>query len=302
MPAVRIEEEAFGDPRIEYLGKLLGTDKYGALGRLACIWRYCTKEGTAVVDAKKLGIFIQTPEIAKALIESDLAEDLGPEGLRIKGCGGRIEWYQEFIERQRERGKKGAETRWRKIAKAASQEPLAKAASQGGWPKENGTNANANTKKEYICASSKKTSLDGLHLSGAGAPDPETACEEKKTPEPESPKLAEARRIAALIIDKLNREAGRSFQVREPTVKLVKGLLAKGYTERDMRLVIVNRCEAWLKDPKMCQYLQPSTLFRLSKFGEYLDHAKLAWGETEAPKSKDPRVAPPDEEVPSWVN
>lgn len=42
----------------------------------------------------------------------------------------------------------------------------------------------------------------------------------------------------------------------------------------DVKLVIANRYEEWKDDPVMKSNLEPSTVFRPSKFPKYLDHAK----------------------------
>ena len=74
---------------------------------------------------------------------------------------------------------------------------------------------------------------------------------------------------ASYLIGYLNEKTGSKY-ITDGTVKeRVGSLLAAGYTLNQMRTVIDKKCAEWLGDPKMRQYLRPSTLFG-EKFGEYL--------------------------------
>jgi len=56
--------------------------------------------------------------------------------------------------------------------------------------------------------------------------------------------------------------------------------LNDGCTEEQFRLVIDNRCSAWLGDAKMSAYLRPSTLFNATNFVNYLEDATRSSGGT----------------------
>ncbi len=81
---------------------------------------------------------------------------------------------------------------------------------------------------------------------------------------------------AEAIVGFLNERTGKNFQARNPkgdptsTLKLIHHLLKKQYTPVQIRQVIANRWLKWGNDPKMSEYLRPSTLFRPSKFENYL--------------------------------
>lgn len=75
--------------------------------------------------------------------------------------------------------------------------------------------------------------------------------------------------LSLSLVDYLNEKSGASYKNDAGTVQLVTGLIGMGYTEADIRSVIDKKCSDWLPDPKMRQYLRPSTLFG-NKFGQYL--------------------------------
>lgn len=82
--------------------------------------------------------------------------------------------------------------------------------------------------------------------------------------------------MAEELIGFLNRKAKKNYQARKPnkdptaSLKAVHALLKQGYTELQVRQVIANRLLKWGDDPKMREYLRPDTLFRPSKFEQYL--------------------------------
>ena len=101
MASVRVENGALKDPRIEYLGVLLDTGRYDALGRMIAVWDFCTEHDTYIAsNAAVCGIF--GADGVKHLLEADLAE-VTDEGLRIRGTAGRIEW----LRKKREAAAKG---------------------------------------------------------------------------------------------------------------------------------------------------------------------------------------------------
>lgn len=78
------------------------------------------------------------------------------------------------------------------------------------------------------------------------------------------------------IIDYLNEKAHRNYRSSsEATQKLIRARLAEGFTVDDFKRVIDNKCASWLDDPKMDDYLRPSTLFCRSKFEAYLNERPI---------------------------
>ena len=76
------------------------------------------------------------------------------------------------------------------------------------------------------------------------------------------------------IIDYLNQKAGKSFKHSAAGNKrVIKARWNEGYKLDQFKRVVDNKCQDWLNDEKMSQYLQPSTLFG-NKFDQYLNQRK----------------------------
>jgi len=79
------------------------------------------------------------------------------------------------------------------------------------------------------------------------------------------------------IIDYLNRKTKKHFKYTEPNKKHINARWNEGYRISDFEKVINIKCSDWLDDPKMNEYLRPSTLFG-SKFESYLNSNPKAKG------------------------
>ena len=78
------------------------------------------------------------------------------------------------------------------------------------------------------------------------------------------------------IIEYLNLRKGSGYSYKTvSTQRMIRGRLNEGYTVEDFKAVIDAKCAQWLKDPKMVEYLQPSTLFAPSHFESYLQQSKV---------------------------
>ena len=76
------------------------------------------------------------------------------------------------------------------------------------------------------------------------------------------------------IVGHLNERTGKSFKpTSEATRKAIRARFAEGYTLDDFLRVIDTKAAEWMGDPKMEQYLRPSTLFRPANFENYLNQA-----------------------------
>lgn len=83
------------------------------------------------------------------------------------------------------------------------------------------------------------------------------------------------------IVAYLNEKANRSYRYHNTnTQKLITARLNEGFTVDDFKAVIDYKCKEWLNNKEMEQYLQPSTLFALSHFENYLQNAKSSNGKT----------------------
>lgn len=93
----------------------------------------------------------------------------------------------------------------------------------------------------------------------------------EQSPEPD-PETQKRNAITQQVIDYLNKKSGKSFSGKSKDArKLISGRLSEGRTFEDFKTVIDNKVEDWLNDPVRVKYLRPSTLFRPSKFDEYLN-------------------------------
>ena len=89
--------------------------------------------------------------------------------------------------------------------------------------------------------------------------------------------------IAENVIEYLNHKTGKKYKAHsKENLKLIRGRVNDGYSQDDFFRVIDNMTSAWLEDNKMSQYLRPSTLFRASKFENYLNHKSGAQAAADA--------------------
>ena len=73
------------------------------------------------------------------------------------------------------------------------------------------------------------------------------------------------------VIDHLNKVTGKNYKATTPeTKKMITARLSEGYTVAQMKKVIDHRWEMW-KGTDMEQYMRPNTLFRPSKFENYVN-------------------------------
>ena len=82
--------------------------------------------------------------------------------------------------------------------------------------------------------------------------------------------------LSRSVLSHLNAVTGASWRVDDvSSVRLISELAHSGYTEDQMLEVIDKKAADWLGDPKVEQYLRPSTLFG-SKFEQYLNQPDSA--------------------------
>lgn len=75
------------------------------------------------------------------------------------------------------------------------------------------------------------------------------------------------------VLGHLSEKTGIKFGTGKTNATPVRARLEEGYSLEDLIAVINVKCLEWLHQPKMCQFLRPSTLFSASKFGGYLIQA-----------------------------
>ena len=79
-----------------------------------------------------------------------------------------------------------------------------------------------------------------------------------------------------VVVGYLNAKTGKKFRSdNKKTRSLISARASEGYQLEDFKAVIDGKCREWLSDSQMAKYLQPTTLFALSHFDEYLANAKV---------------------------
>ncbi len=81
------------------------------------------------------------------------------------------------------------------------------------------------------------------------------------------------------VIDLLNSMTGSKYKASTAShAKNISGRLSEGHSVDDLMEVVRFKCQEWLHDPKMAQYLRPETLFQAGKFNGYLTAARATQG------------------------
>ena len=82
------------------------------------------------------------------------------------------------------------------------------------------------------------------------------------------------------VVEYLNQKTGKNFKhTSKVTQRHIRARLAEGFTVSDFKQVIDNKCNDWLRDQKMKEYLRPETLFG-TKFESYLNSKTTATKQT----------------------
>lgn len=100
--SVRIEGAALSDIRIKYLGQLLGTGEYDALGRMAHVWSACVEQGTYFLAKPPLSQIVDPDKLVAAKLAHDFGDDV-----YICGSIGRVEWLSKARASGKANGQKG---------------------------------------------------------------------------------------------------------------------------------------------------------------------------------------------------
>lgn len=156
------------------------------------------------------------------------------------------ESYEETSKKRKEAGLQGANKRWQNHSKAIAK---------------NG---------KVMANDSKPIAKDGDSDSDSDS----VLINNNMSGEPDSPPLMVAVRK---IVEHLNEKAGTKYMASSrATVELIKARLNERWTVEDHIKVIDNMTTAWKGDPKMEEYLRPSTLFARAHFEEYLNRKPTA--------------------------
>lgn len=98
----------------------------------------------------------------------------------------------------------------------------------------------------------------------------------QSSPDAPPPQKAKEALEAEEILSHLNAKTGSRFRAQKASLGPIMARLKDGATPADCRAVIEDRCQKWGTNPKMREYLRPSTLFAPQKFAEYLGQVGAA--------------------------
>lgn len=101
---------------------------------------------------------------------------------------------------------------------------------------------------------------------------------------PDDPPPADSKKLngsryyadAESVLDYLNNATCKGFEFRNRAGELTTNAdriiqrLKQGYTAEELREVVHAKCEQWLHDDKMAEYLRPATLFAKENFEQYI--------------------------------
>lgn len=82
------------------------------------------------------------------------------------------------------------------------------------------------------------------------------------------------------VLDYLNEKTGKHYRLGKTVTETMRARLSEGYDIEDFYRAIDNMCVCW-KDTKWERFLQPSTLFRPSKFDGYVNATPAKWTDGE---------------------
>lgn len=86
------------------------------------------------------------------------------------------------------------------------------------------------------------------------------------------------RKLALEVLIHLNEKTKRDFQPVDANTSLIVARLKEGASVEECKAVIETKCEDWMENEKMQQYLRPATLFNATKFAQYRGEIRRSRG------------------------
>ncbi len=267
MSRVNVDAQAYLDSRFGILGRLMGWGRAEfAIGMMSRIWLECTLRETDILSEAELGCAWGCDGSAAwtALRDSKLGDTRPMVGdmkmVRIKGCKGRTDW----LATKRKAGKKGG----KKSRKTPEAKPDSAYPESEADPKHE---SNTPAPAPAPAPAQKKESV------GAG---PSAPSKPRRKTGPTTKEIAD---VAMTVVGAFNECFDRRLDSKGSEDQ-IKRLLAKGYTEREMRGVMWWAGEEWGGDPDWRMKVSPTTVLKLAgnrTFPQYLALATELWRENE---------------------
>lgn len=196
---VRIESEAWGDPRYAVLASLCGlAQPRFALILCASIWSYCTDRNESVLSAQLIDALAGVPNFAEHMRNAELAEKVRG-GYRIRGAAGRIEWLHEKRKAGAKGGKNSANRRAQNTDGAQAELKQNSSTPQAvlEHPLDSPPSTTQPSYSALLCSSSAQEEF--THNARETVPDPEPGEPPPQTPLPEVIRQGYRRRYHAAL-------------------------------------------------------------------------------------------------------
>lgn len=78
------------------------------------------------------------------------------------------------------------------------------------------------------------------------------------------------RELEIQILNHLNMKSGKKFEPVESNLKFIRARLKDDYLPAKLMKMVDVKCDKWLHDEKMREFLRPSTLFNAEKCAQYM--------------------------------
>lgn len=240
------------DPRFKLLAVDLGWSLRELAGTCFFVWLACYERRSDRLSVRQANACAENERFSEAIVAAGLAHLVGETDIVFHGAAERI----KFLKKQAERGRKGGAARGSRRQPNAKQTLSVK-----------GSERSANSLAPDLSPALAPAQTD--------PPNPQGGSAGKRRTRKYEPTDAQ-RESVRVVISKLNERTNRSYSPDTAEHSdLIVALLRK-YTEEDIRLVVWDRANRWAEDPKMEEFLRPSTLFGPKNFADYVVHARAA--------------------------
>lgn len=270
MAGMNIDDSFLRDTRVIRLAKQLGWSRRETMGCLLDVYAVAYDRAESELPPEDIDIAAGIEGFADRMVGVHLA-DHSHRGIRIRGAEKRIRYLKDSEDSGRVGGLRSAEVRRRKAQlKGGSKAPLAE---NEGHPSK-GPQGSGNLPVPVPVPSPVLLPVPVLERVSA-----KPTSSRGKARKSESGATPEERATALRVLERLSAQNGIAYR-SEKHVDTVVARLRDGVTELELRCIVAYCAveRGWKDDPKMAQYLRPSTLFGPEKVHEYRDPA-VSWAE-----------------------
>lgn len=272
------------DPRFKLLALDLGCSLRELAGTCFFVWLACYERRTATLSVREANACAESEAFAQAIVDSGLAHFDERGDVVFHGVEERI----RFLEAQAERGRKGG-----KVAGKSRRYNHQANAKQSPSTRASVRLTNSLAPDLALSPDLDLGGAGGSSLAAGPAPAEPIKPPRKRVQKPSEP-TAEETQATTRILERLAARTGRFYRptTAEHARRILRLLRAREASqtleerEQELRLVVWDRANRWADDPKMEEYLRPSTLFGPEKFPDYLAQAKAAWAKQQASREK----------------